>query len=41
MGQPLAWEPLKASILAAIKSDSPPEVFEALHADVVNFMIEL
>ena len=41
MGQPLTWEPLKAKILKAIKKDEQPEVFEALLADVRNFMTEL
>ena len=41
MGQPPAWEPLKAKILAAIKKDEQPEVFEALLADVHNLMTEV
>ena len=41
MGQPPSWEELKAKILAAIKKDEQPEVFEALLADVRNFMTEL
>ena len=40
-GQPPSWEELKAKILAAIKKDEQPEVFEALLADVSNFMTEL
>ena len=39
--QPPSWEELKAKILAAIKKDEQPEVFEALLADVSNFMTEL
>ena len=41
MGQPPTWEQLKAKILAAINKDEQPEVFEALLADVSNFMTEL
>ena len=40
-GQPPSWEELKAKILAAIKKDEQPEVFEALLADVSNFMTEV
>ena len=40
-GQPSAWEQLKAKILQAIKRDEQAEVFEALLADVHNFMTEL
>ena len=40
-GQPPTWAQLKAKILAAIKKDEQPEVFEALLADVRNFMTEL
>ena len=40
-GQPPTWEQLKARILQAIKKDEQPEVFEALLADVNNFMNEL
>ena len=40
-GQPPSWEELKAKILAAIKKDEQQEVFEALLADVSNFMTEL
>ena len=40
-GQPPSWEELKAKILAAIKKDEQAEVFEALLADVSNFMTEL
>ena len=40
-GQPPSWEELKAKILAAIKKDEQPEVFEALLADVSNFMTEI
>ena len=39
--QPPTWEELKAKILEAIKKDEPKEVFEALLADVSNFMTEL
>ena len=39
--QPPSWEELKAKILAAIKKDEQAEVFEALLADVSNFMTEL
>ena len=41
MGQPPNWEQLKARILQAIKKNEQPEVFEALLADVRNFMTEL
>ena len=40
-GQPPSWEELKAKILAAIKKDEQQEVFEALLANVSNFMTEL
>ena len=40
-GQPPTWEQLKAKVLAAIKKDEQAEVFEALLADVQNFMTEL
>ena len=40
-GQPPTWEQLKAKILQAIKKDEQPEVFEALHAEVRNFMTEV
>ena len=40
-GQPPAWPQLKAMILQAIKKDEQAEVFEALLADVGNFMNEL
>ena len=40
-GQLPSWEELKAKILAAIKKDEQAEVFEALLADVRNFMTEL
>ena len=40
-GQPPTWAQLKAMILEAIKKDEQPEVFEALLADVNNFMTEL
>ena len=40
-GQPPTWEQLKANVLAAIKKDEQAEVFEALLADVQNFMTEL
>ena len=36
-----SWQQLKAKILQAIKKDEQPEVFEALLADVSNFMTEL
>ena len=39
--QPPSWEELKAKIIAAIKKDEQPEVFEALLADVSNFMTEV
>ena len=39
--QPPTWEELKPKILEAIKKDEQPEVFEALLADVSNFMTEL
>ena len=39
--RPPSWEELKAKILAAIKKDEQPEVFEALLADVSNFMTGL
>ena len=39
-GQPPSWEELKAKILAAINEDKQPEVFEAMFADVSNFMTE-
>ena len=35
------WEQLKAMILQAIKKDEQPDVFEALLADVSNFMTEI
>ena len=41
MGQLPTWEQLKAKVLAAIKKDEQAEVFEALLADVQNFMTEL
>ena len=41
MSQPPNWEQLKTKVLAAIKKDEQPEVFEALLADVRNFMTEL
>ena len=40
-GQPPSWEELKAKILAAIKKDEQPEVFESLLADARNFMTEV
>ena len=40
-GQPPSWEEMKAKILAAINRDEQPEVFEALLADVIDFMTEL
>ena len=40
-GQPPTWEQLKAKILQAIKKDEQPEVFEALLADVGNYMNEI
>ena len=40
-GQSLTWEQLKAKILQAINKDEQPEVFEALLADVRNFMTEV
>ena len=40
-GQSPTWEQLKAKILQAIKKDEQSEVFEALLADVSNFMTEL
>ena len=40
-GQPPTWAQLKAMILEAIKKDEQAEVFEALLADVRNFMTEL
>ena len=40
-GQLPSWEELKAKVLAAIKKDEQAEVFEALLADVSNFMTEL
>ena len=39
--QPPTWEELKPKILEAIKKDEQPEVFEALLADVSNFMTEI
>ena len=39
-GQPQTWEQLKALILTAIKMDEQPDVFEALLADVMEFMAE-
>ena len=39
-GQPPSWEELKARILAAIKKDEQPEVFEAILAEVSSFMTE-
>ena len=39
--QPPSWEELKAKILAAIKKDEQPEVFEAILAEVSSFMTEL
>ena len=41
MDQSPAWEQLKAKILQAIKKDEQPESFEALLADVRNFMAEI
>ena len=38
--QPPTWEQLKAKILQAIKKDEQPESFEALLAEVRNFMTE-
>ena len=40
-GQPPTWAQLKAMILQAINKDDQPEVFEALLADVRNFMTEV
>ena len=40
-GQPTTWAQLKAMILQAIEKDEQPQVFEALLADVRNFMTEL
>ena len=40
-GQPAAWGELKAKIHQAIKRDEQPQVFEALLADVNNFIAEL
>ena len=40
-GQTPTWEQLKQNTLQAIKRDEQPEVFEALLADVQNFMTEL
>ena len=40
-GQPPTWAQLKAKILAAIKKDEQPEVFEAMLAEVSSFMTEL
>ena len=40
-GQPPTREQLKAKILQAIKKDEQPESFEALLADVRNFMAEI
>ena len=39
-GQQPTWAQLKAKILQAIKKDEQPEVFEALLAEVRNFMTE-
>ena len=39
--QSATWEQLKAKILQAIKRDEQAEVFEALLADVTNYMTEL
>ena len=40
-GQLATWALLKAKILREIEKDEQPEVFEALLAEVQNFMIEL
>ena len=40
-GQSPTWEQLKAKILEAIKRDEQSEVFEALLADVRNFITQL
>ena len=35
------WEQLKVMIIQAIKKDDEPQVFEALLANVSNFMTDL
>ena len=40
-GQPLSWAQLKTMILEAIKKNEQQVVFEALLADVSNFMTEI
>ena len=39
--QPPSWEEIKPKIHAAIKKDEQPEVFEALLADLLNYMTEV